>query len=90
MRGAIRAACKIHISYVDPSDKRTERTVWPLVIGYLHAVRVLIAWCELRNDFRSFRLDRIAGVTILDDRIPMDPGVLRRRWHATLGLPRTN
>jgi predicted DNA-binding transcriptional regulator YafY len=90
LRGAIRAACKIDISYVDPSDKRTERTVWPLVIGYLHAVRVLIAWCELRNDFRSFRLDRIAGVTILEDRIPMDPGVLRRRWHATLGLPRTN
>jgi len=90
LRGAIRAARKIALSYTDLSGKRTERTVWPLVIGYLDAVRVLIAWCELRNDFRSFRLDRIAAVTILDDRIPMDPGVLRRRWHATLGLPRTN
>lgn len=90
LRGAIRAACKIALSYVDPSGAHTERTVWPLVIGYLNTVRVLIAWCELRNDFRSFRLDRIDGVTILDDRIPVDPGTLRRRWRATLGVPRTN
>ena len=88
LRGAIRAARKITLLYVDPSGKQTRRTVWPLVIGYLDAVRVLIAWCELRADFRSFRLDRIDELEILPDRIPADPGTMRRRWRATLDAPR--
>jgi predicted DNA-binding transcriptional regulator YafY len=89
LRGAIRAARKIVIRYTDPSGAATERTLWPLVIGYLDSVRVLIAWCELRMDFRAFRLDRIDAVTFLADRIPSDPGALRRKWRATLGTPRT-
>jgi predicted DNA-binding transcriptional regulator YafY len=88
LRGAIRAARKIALAYTDPSGARTERTVWPLVVGYLDAVRTLIAWCELRQDFRTFRLDRIEQVTFLDDAIPKDPGALRRKWRASLGVPR--
>ncbi|ATY32464.1 helix-turn-helix transcriptional regulator [Sphingomonas psychrotolerans] len=89
LRGAIRAARKIAIHYTDPSGTGTERTIWPLVIGYLDSARVLIAWCELRKGFRTFRLDRIDAVTFLPDRIPSDPGALRRKWRATLGMPRT-
>jgi predicted DNA-binding transcriptional regulator YafY len=88
LRGAIRAARKIALIYTDPSGARTERTVWPLVVGYLDAVRTLIGWCELRQDFRTFRLDRIEQVTFLDDAIPTDPGALRRKWRAGLGAPR--
>ncbi|HVJ02073.1 MAG TPA: YafY family protein [Sphingomonas sp.] len=84
LRTAIRAARKVAIRYSDEAGRASERTVWPLVIGYLDAVRVLIAWCELRRDFRSFRLDRIASADFLDDRIPHDPAALRRQWRATL------
>ncbi|MGK6354825.1 helix-turn-helix transcriptional regulator [Sphingomonas sp. DT-207] len=84
LRTAIRAARKLTIRYSDEAGRITERTVWPLVIGYLDAARVLIAWCELRRDFRSFRLDRIAGADFLEERIPHDPAALRRQWHATL------
>jgi predicted DNA-binding transcriptional regulator YafY len=84
LRAAIRAARKLTIRYGDEAGRATERTVWPLVIGYLDAVRVLIAWCELRRDFRSFRLDRIAEAHFLDARIPQDPATLRRQWRATL------
>lgn len=89
LRNAIRAGRKITIRYTDPSGTETGRTLWPLVIGYLDSVRVLIAWCELRADFRTFRLDRIDAVIFLADRIPTDPGALRRKWRASLGTPPT-
>lgn len=84
LRAAIRAARKVALRYTGQSGEETRRTVWPLVIGYLDAARVLIAWCELRGDFRNFRLDRIADAEFLDERIPQDPGTLRRKWLATL------
>ncbi|MDV3459298.1 YafY family protein [Sphingomonas sp. HF-S4] len=84
LRGAIRGARKIALRYTDPGGAATERTVWPLVIGYLDSTRALIAWCELREDFRTFRLDRIDRADILDARIPQDPGALRRKWRASL------
>ncbi|AQR75235.1 YafY family protein [Sphingomonas sp. LM7] len=88
LRHAIRAARKLALRYVDPTGAQTERIVWPLVIGYLEAVRVLIGWCELRKGFRTFRLDRIEHVVFLDEPIPSDPGRLRRKWRATLGVPK--
>jgi len=90
LRSAIRAARKIAILYTDPSGAQTERTVWPLVVGYLDSARALIAWCELRNDFRTFRLDRIDHATFLDARIPSDPAALRRKWRASLTAATTD
>ncbi|MBO9624427.1 MAG: YafY family transcriptional regulator [Sphingomonas sp.] len=84
LRTAIRSARKLALRYCDEAGRRSERKVWPLVIGYHDAARVLIAWCELREDFRSFRLDRIAAADFLDERIPQDPAALRRRWRSTL------
>lgn len=90
LRTVIRAGRKIAIRYTDLAGAQTERTVWPLVIGYLDAVRVLIGWCELRQGFRSFRLDRIDACEPLDVRIPVDPGTMRRKWRATLGASATD
>lgn len=89
LRAAIRAARKIVLRYRDEAGRVSDRTVWPLVVGYLDATRILIAWCELREDFRSFRLDRIDEARFLDDRIPHDPAALRRQWRATLGNQRS-
>ena len=85
LRGWIRKGRKLAIRYSDEGGAASERTVWPLLIGYLDRARFLIAWCELREGFRHFRLDRIAAAEFLDERIPRDPAHLRRQWRASLG-----
>jgi predicted DNA-binding transcriptional regulator YafY len=83
-RAWIRSGRKIALVYRDGEGRRTERVVWPIVIGYLDAVRTLIGWCELRGDFRNFRIDRVADATFLDERFPGRPAALRARWLASL------
>ncbi|MEL6172200.1 MAG: WYL domain-containing protein, partial [Pseudomonadota bacterium] len=41
--------------------------ILPLAITYYVRVAVLAAWCELRSDFRHFRIDRIANCDLLQD-----------------------
>ena len=51
---------------------------------YLDTVRLLMAWCELRKDFRHFRTDRVAAAEFLDERYPERPAKLRAQWRRTL------
>ncbi|MEG3149657.1 YafY family protein [Sphingomonas sp. ZT3P38] len=84
LRHAIRAGRKIALSYRAEDGRLTERTVWPALLGYHDSGRILIAWCELREDFRSFRLDRMLVADILDTRYPTRPALLRARWLAQI------
>ncbi len=52
------------------------------MVGYVARVRVVMAWCELRADFRIFRTDRLTSVDFRDERYPEHPVTLRRRWLA--------
>jgi predicted DNA-binding transcriptional regulator YafY len=79
-RRSIHTGCKIHLTYRDEQERETERTVWPFAIGYHEAVRLLMTWCELRQDFRSFRTDRVTSVDFLETRYPERPAQLRARW----------
>lgn len=81
-RRSIHGGRKIRLVYRDEQERETERTVWPFAVGYHEAVRLLLAWCELRRDFRSFRTDRVATADFLDDRYPERPAQLRARWRA--------
>lgn len=63
MRHAIRSQRKLDIEYLGPSGDRTQRTIWPISVGFMEHARVVGAWCELRRDFRTFRLDRILSAT---------------------------
>lgn len=74
---------KIAIDYQDAAGAPTRRVVWPFLVGYVATVRVVIAWCELRANFRIFRTDRIAGIDFLDTSYPEHAVVLRRRWLAS-------
>jgi predicted DNA-binding transcriptional regulator YafY len=71
---------KLVIGYIDKAGLASERTVWPFLVGYGATSRMLMAWCELRHDFRMFRTDRLTGVEFLDERYPGDRATLRRRW----------
>jgi len=80
VRRAIHGAKKIRLTYRDEQERETERTVWPFAVGYHETVRLMIAWCELRSDFRSFRTDRVADAEFLDERYPERAATLRARW----------
>lgn len=62
VREAIRHECRITLAYQDEHGNATARTVWPFALAYFEGKRLLAAWCELRSDYRHFRIDRIAGV----------------------------
>jgi predicted DNA-binding transcriptional regulator YafY len=66
LREAAQAKLLAHISYRDAADKPSERTVRPLGVFYWGAVWTLAAWCETRDDFRSFRIDRIEKLDVLE------------------------
>lgn len=61
IRQAIRGELKATIDYQDVQGNATTRVIWPFALGYFDQVRVLVAWCELRNGFRHFRADRISN-----------------------------
>jgi predicted DNA-binding transcriptional regulator YafY len=84
VRAQIHAGRKIALRYRDEQGRESERKVWPVTVGYLETVRHLIAWCELRQDFRSFRTDRVIAAGFLDERYPERPGTLRAKWRRTL------
>ncbi|WP_347310879.1 helix-turn-helix transcriptional regulator [Defluviimonas sp. SAOS-178_SWC] len=52
---------KLNLRYRDADGQASERTVRPLSLWFWGKVWTLVAWCELRDDFRMFRIDRIAG-----------------------------
>lgn len=83
LRAAIRAQTRLDISYADDQGQRTQRIVWPVQLGFMDRARVLAAWCELRQDFRTFRTDRIATLALLD-RYPGRRADLVRRLRAHL------
>ena len=80
LRSAIRGGLKLRLRYRTEAGDVTERTVWPVVLGYAEARSLLIAWCELRQGFRHFRTDRILGAEVLAQPHAARPGDLRRRW----------
>jgi predicted DNA-binding transcriptional regulator YafY len=55
-----------------------------VAIGYLQAVRMMAGWCELRRDFRHFRLDRVLAAQFLPERYPERPRVLKARWRKSM------
>ncbi|MCC7276109.1 MAG: YafY family transcriptional regulator [Alphaproteobacteria bacterium] len=82
VRAAIRDLRKMRIIYADVDDRRTRRTIRPIAMAYYVDVTLLAAWCELRSDYRHFRVDRILASTVLDERFPDDGGRLMAGWLA--------
>lgn len=74
LRQAIRHHFKVQLSYRDGQDRSTERTVRPLALAFYGPVWLLASWCELRSDFRSFRLDRIGQLRVLEESFQPEPG----------------
>jgi len=86
IRQAIRAERKLAISYRDGHAAASRRTIWPFALAFFDRVRVVVAWCELRQAFRHFRTDRISALTLTDTRYPRRRQVLLREWRVAEGI----
>jgi predicted DNA-binding transcriptional regulator YafY len=87
IRQAIRSEHKLGITYVDRDASETRRTIWPFALGFFDRVRVVAAWCELRQGFRHFRTDRIAALALTKTRYPRRRQALLKEWREIEGMP---
>lgn len=82
VREWIRQQKQITIRYRDSKNNVSQRTLWPIAVAYFGAARLLVGWCELRNDFRHFRTDRILSAEFLEQRFPIPVHRLQEDWMA--------
>lgn len=74
LRTAVRNKRKVSLCYRDAEEKVSRRDVRPLALAFYGPVWLLVSWCELRQDFRSFRLDRIDELQVLEAAFAAEPG----------------
>lgn len=73
LREAIGRKRKVHFEYKNRDDVQSERTARPLGLFFWGRAWTAVAWCELRDAFRSFRPDRMENLRVLDETIPDEP-----------------
>jgi len=86
IRLAIRHEHKLAITYRGPDGTESERTIWPFMIGFFDAARIVAAWCEMRQAYRHFRIDRITALHPIAERYPQRRAVLLKQWRANNGI----
>ena len=87
IRLAIRSERKLDIRNRDLKEKESSRTIWPFALGFFDRVRVMVAWCELRQEIRHFRTDRVVALTISEVRYPRRRQALLQQWKQIEGIP---
>jgi predicted DNA-binding transcriptional regulator YafY len=74
LRIAAESRQKVRLRYLDLKERHSERLVRPLGCFYWSDVWTLAAWCEVRDGFRNFRVDRIEALDVLDERFRDEAG----------------
>ena len=72
LREAIAGRRRMRVDYMDRGGEVTQRTLRPLGLYFWGNTWTLAAWCEMREDYRNFRPDRIHAMALLDDRFNTD------------------
>jgi len=88
LRQAIRGRFKLRLAYRDKAGAASERVVWPLLIAYLNSVRYIAAWCEAREDYRHFKIDRIRELEVLEEKYPGRRDQLIKGWEQSVSRRR--
>ncbi|MGV8936473.1 MAG: helix-turn-helix transcriptional regulator [Allorhizobium sp.] len=86
VRRAMREEKKLQITYADAGGQESRRVIWPIAIGYFERQRVIVGWCELRDDFRHFRTDRVTEMEIDGQRYPRRRIQMLKQWRQLQGL----
>jgi predicted DNA-binding transcriptional regulator YafY len=87
IREAIRRERPVSIAYADAAGRTTERSIWPIALTYFDRARIIVAWCELRQDFRHFRADRTTILELGEKRYPKRRLQLVAEWRRLEGVP---
>ncbi len=74
LRKAINQTYKLKLEYCREDGASSSRTVWPLGLFFWGNVWTLVAWCELRDDHRQFRIDRMQRITPTKEKFEADEG----------------
>lgn len=74
LEGAVLRRRRVRLVYRDAAGQETDRIVRPLALLSRGEVWELVAWCEMRQTFRVFRLDRIERLRVRRDLFPDEPG----------------
>jgi predicted DNA-binding transcriptional regulator YafY len=82
IRAAIREARKLRIAYVDANGTASARVIRPIAMEYYMEATLICAWCELRQDYRHFRADRIGAAEVLDESFTSEAHRLMDGWLA--------
>ena len=82
VRRAIRDEQKLAIDYRDELGRATERTIRPIALIYYSQAANIVAWCDLRQDLRNFRADRVEHCCATEDYFKGEGDGLRARWIA--------
>jgi len=80
IRQLIRSEHKMQMAYRDENERASNRVVWPFALAFFESVRMVVAWCELRQAFRHFRTDRIVTLTPIAQRYPKRRAALMKAW----------
>lgn len=67
VRRAIESARIVAVEYADANGAATRRRLRPVALHFWGQVWTVVAWCELREDFRSFRMDRFRAIEVLNE-----------------------
>lgn len=87
VRQSLREQRKMRIIYIDEDEVAMERTLWPIMLGFIEDQRFIAGWCELTSDFRLFRTDRIRKVDFLEERYTARRRQLVKQWRAQADHP---
>ncbi len=85
LRRAIRCEHALLLDYRDAHDEPSQRRIWPFAMAFFDHARLIAAWCELRQDFRHFRADRVQALTDTGQRYPARRHQLIERWRQQMG-----
>jgi predicted DNA-binding transcriptional regulator YafY len=87
IRLAIRSERKMQIVYSDEQATASGRTIWPFALAFYDRVRVVAAWCEMRQGYRHFRTDRISAFEVTPERYPRRRAALLKEWRRVRNIP---
>lgn len=85
VRAALASKEKLRVRYERADGEASERVLRPLGAFFWGRTWTLSAWCELRNDFRNFRLDRMRDIAPTGERFTDEPGRTLRDYLRAIG-----
>ncbi len=84
IRTGVREHRILHIDYRRADGEPSQRRLWPLGMVYWGTVWTLVGWCELRGDYRQFRLDRIVQLQLLEENYPQRDDISLQKYLASV------